>query len=207
MIDRGRSPAEVVSLLTSLVAESEDVRSSAKVEEFVSGLLTEDPESVDLLCAVAAFRVAERRDNEAVDLFRQVVKLAPNNVLALNNLATLLGEVSGAHDEAIRTIDRAIQIAGRRPALLDTKGTILLLQGRHADAVECLAEAVAGEAKDPRYYFHLAAARYKSGDEAGAQADLAASRELKLDKSLLTVGDLQLLEEMERLPAMTPIAK
>ena len=206
MQDRGVNPAEIVSLLTTLVAEFDEVRQSPEVDAFVDQLLAAQPSDVNLLCAVAALRVSEGDNDGATELFREVVALTPNNVLALNNLATLLGEVAATRSEAIQTVEKAITIAGRRPALLDTKGTIYLNGGQFAEAINCLEEAVAGDAKDPRYYFHLAAARYRGGDEAGAQDALEKARELKLDKSLLTVGDLQLLQEMERIPAVTPIA-
>lgn len=206
MQDREVNPAEIVSLLTSLVAQFEEVRQSPEVDAFVGQLLAADPSDVNLLCAVAALRVSEGDNDGATKLFRDVVALTPSNVLALNNLATLLGEVADSRGEAIQTVDKAITIAGRRPALLDTKGTIYLNGGQFAEAIECLEEAVAGDAHDPRYYFHLAAARYRGGDEVGAQTALAKARELKLDKSLLTVGDLQLLQDMERIPAVTPIA-
>lgn len=206
MQDRGVNPAEIVSVLTTLVAQFDEVRQSPEVDAFIERLLAAQPNDVNLLCAVAALRVSEGDNEDATELFREVVAITPNNVLALNNLATLLGEVAASRSEAIQTVDKAITIAGRRAALLDTKGTIYLNGGQFAEAIKCLEEAVAGDAQDPRYYFHLAAARYRNGDEEGAQDALEKARSLKLDKSLLTVGDLQLLQEMERIPAVTPIA-
>jgi tetratricopeptide (TPR) repeat protein len=204
--ERGREPAEIVSLLTALAGEFDEVRGSQQVGDFVNELLASNPADVSLLCAVAALRVSEGDNDDAIKLFREVVRLSPNHVLALNNLATLLGEVADKRGEAIQTVDAAIAIAGRRPALLDTKGTIYFNDGQFAEAIKCLEEAVAGDARDPRYYFHLAAAKFGAGDEAGAQVALGKARELKLDKSLLTAGDLQLLQKMERTPAVAPLA-
>ena len=55
--------------------------------------------------------------------------------MALNNLATVLGEHSTTATEACELIDRAIAQAGPLAELLDTKGTLLLASGDAEGAV------------------------------------------------------------------------
>ena len=131
-------------------------------------------------------------------MFQDILELAPKNTVALNNLATLLAERPDRHAEALEYIDQAMNIAGRNPALLDTQGTILLNAGKYPDAVTCLEEATAGGAADPRYYFHMALAYQRTGQDGYARDSLRLSRERGLKKAILTEGDREQLAALEQ---------
>jgi Flp pilus assembly protein TadD len=153
---------------------------------------------LQLLLATAVMHVSRNQMAPAIDLLRRVIDLAPDHTLALNNLATLLGEQRGGRGEALQHIGRAIAIAGRKAALLDTQGTILLLDGDYKQAISCLEEAVAAGGTDPRYQFHLAAAYQKAGRAHDAREALERSRSLGLDRALLTDSDRRLLSDLEQ---------
>ena len=142
--------------------------------------------------------VTRNESEQAIDLFRRILKFAPKNTVALNNLATLLAERPNRHAEALEYIDRAMNIAGRNPTLLDTQGTILLNAGKYQEAVACLEEATAGGPADSRYYFHLALAYQQAGQNDHARDSLRLSRERGLDKAILTEGDRAQLAAWEQ---------
>src|SRR4029078_9321645 len=110
------------------------------------------------LYGVGMLRVLEDRYSDAMGLLKQVIKLNPRHVPALNNLAMLLAETEETRKEGLALVERAIAHRGHQPTLLDTKGTILLWSGKTQDAVTLLEAAARGSATDPRHSFHLALA-------------------------------------------------
>ena len=158
------------------------------------------PPAVFLLVSLAVRNVTENKNDEAIELFRRVLKLRPNDTLTLNNLATLLSEKPSQLGEARKYVEQAMGIAGRNPVLLDTLGTIMVRSGEHQQAVQTLEEAVAGTASDPRYYFHLAVAYQRSGNASKAHEALETARKCGLDRAILTSGDRELLASLNGLP-------
>ena len=78
-----------------------------------------------------------------------------------------LSEVPGREKEAIPKIERAIEIFGRSPELLDTKGLVLLRNDLPAEATAVLNEAT-GVSDDPRYRFHLIMSLLRQGNKKAA---------------------------------------
>jgi len=155
-------------------------------------------DDASLLLSLANVRIKRNQVKEACDLLRQVVKKEPANVIALNNLAALLGEQSGSEPEALQYIDRAIQIVGEQPGLLDTKGTILIAQGKAKEAVPLLEASVLAPGADPRYHFHLAVAYHRIGEAGRAREQLLLALKGDLTRQLLTDADLKHLEELKQ---------
>ena len=118
--------------------------------------------------------------------------------MALNNLATLLGERPNRYAEALEYVERAIAIDGRHAALLDTQGTIFLRAGEYDKAITCLEEAIAGSASDSRYFLHLAAAYHQTGQMGKARETFDLSGERGLEDALLTQGDQEMLTRLEQ---------
>lgn len=157
------------------------------------------PDDVNLLFSVAGVRILQGQIQPAVELYRQVLQLKPGHVLALNNLATLLSEIPGRRKEALHYINQAIDIAGPQAGLLDTKGMILVLDGRPSEAVPLLREAASNLNPDPRYDFHLAIAYWRAGDELQKARDaLRKAHDGDLNGQILTQTDRQLLKELEQ---------
>jgi predicted Zn-dependent protease len=202
--------AQVLSQILSS-GKTSDPELVRQALEAVNQALDADRGNVDLLMSMAVFHVTrndEKRSDsdEAIRLFRRVVKLRPKHVLALNNLATMLAERPDQLGEAQQYIEIAIKVAGRQPALLDTLGTILIRSQQYKPAIAALEEATAGTTNDPRYYFHLAAAYDGDGRAADAQRTLKTAIDLGLDKAILTGGDRELLASLKHdlLTANTP---
>jgi Tfp pilus assembly protein PilF len=190
----GDSARRATVLAQLLASAPVDAERSQRAEPVIAAALKKHSDDVELLMATAVLNVTRKKDAEAVRNFRRVVELAPDNALALNNLATLLAEQPDQLDEAQALIGRAIKANGREPALLDTLGTIQVRRGESQDAIDSLEEAVARGGGDPRYYFHLAAAYHAAKNADRAKEAFEVARNLGLAKSILTLGDQQLLE-------------
>ncbi len=154
--DSSAMPA--IATAMTLLAGKPSADDFALAEPLLSKAAADHKDNADLLGALANVRVVQQRIEEAIALFRRVLVVRPDDVMTLNSLATLLGERPDNREEALRDIDRAIEISGQRPEFLDTKGMILVLNGKPADAVPLLQQAAASPTADPRNYFHLAVA-------------------------------------------------
>ncbi|HUT92892.1 MAG TPA: tetratricopeptide repeat protein [Thermoguttaceae bacterium] len=191
--DSPRPAIVLVRALASAQPSQEDLRLA---EPFLAEAVEEHPNDVELLTSVAYVRCLQKRIDEAVRLYESILERRPQNLSVLNNLATVLAEQPARRKDALGYVDRAIAVAGPKAALLDTKGTILLLDGQAREAVELLEEA-SSLASDPRYLFHLALAYRRTGETDKARAALGKAHEGNLTGKTLTETDRRLLAELE----------
>jgi predicted Zn-dependent protease len=155
----------------------------------------------DLLSNIANVHIVRGQAEKAVELLEKAAALEPENVVVLNNLATMLGEQPGRAPDALEHIDRAIKLSNYAPGLLDTKGTILIHLDRAAEAVAVLDQAVAGNVQDPRYLLHLAVACDKLGDAVKAKEMLQnalAAGLLDRPEFILTAQDKTWLDQLKK---------
>lgn len=192
---------EIAKLLAGLLSVGSVPEELAEQgDEALSAIGSSNENNAELLLSIADMWLAQKKSNKAIDAYRKIVKLKPNDVIALNNLAILLGEQPDGTSEALSLIDQAIRISGKQPLLLDSKAAILTLAGRVDEAIPIL-EIAASATDDPRVLFHLyLALRRATRNE---EADRLKSRvnPVALRKSILTPDD-QL--ELERFEQQTP---
>jgi len=119
--------------------------------------------SLPLLERIALLRHFQKRHDEEIELYKQMREKKPDNFLFLNNLAWTLAVDMGRPKEAITYADQAVEMAGPKPEILDTRGVILTRLGRPDDAIKDLTAAVA-DSPTPAYLFHLSVAYMKKGD-------------------------------------------
>lgn len=194
--DASALPATTAALALLAGKPSDD--DFALAEPLLAKAAADHKDDVDFLTVLASVRVVQQRLDEATGLFRQALTLKPDNVSTLNNLATLLSEQPENRKEALRYIDRAIEILGPQPGLLDTKGMILVFENKPGDAVPLLEQAAASPLTDPRYHFHLAVAYDRAGQPEKARAAFHTARKNHLTRQVLTPLDLQILQELKK---------
>ncbi|MBN1854028.1 MAG: tetratricopeptide repeat protein [Pirellulales bacterium] len=195
---KNASPELVIIVAKLLMSSEIKSQTNENAQKLISSAIDSHGDNVELLSAVAVLHASRGKNDEAIRLFRQVLELAPNDTLAMNNLATLLAEDSNQYAEATEWIEKAISMGGRSPALLDTQGTIYLRSGHPDKAILCLEEATAGSANDPRYFFHLAAAYHEIGKTKAARDAFAKALEYGLERSVLTTADQDLLTQLRQ---------
>jgi tetratricopeptide (TPR) repeat protein len=193
--DQSTRPASLLASL--LVTEKASEEEFQQAEPVLKGAMEDHPDDVALLLNLANLRVSRKQIDEADKLYQRVIELEPKNLIALNNRATLLSELPEKSEEALETIDRAIELAGEHPAFLDTKGMILIHDGKPKQAVPFLETAAYSTDSDPRYHFHLAVGHVRNGDLDKARDALREANRGDLKNQFLTEMDLQLLDELE----------
>lgn len=175
-------PTDEDFLLSLITFATENLREGMRerVEDFVIQRGEKNIQNATIHMAIGQAWLNRSNIPQAVESFRRVIAIDPNHVIALNNLACLIAESTGSTDESIVFIDQALKTAGDLPFLLDSKGGILMQDGKYAEAAT-LFEAAAAKGGDPRYVFHwyialLRADRPSDADPLRTKIDVDALR-------------------------------
>jgi predicted Zn-dependent protease len=126
-------------------------------------------------------------------------ELSSNNATILNDLAYLTAfrktDDQATRDadfrESLNLIDKAMNLEENNPMPIDTKGLILMAQGRPAEAVPLFEKAVELANQSIIYRLHLAVALLRAGEKDQAESEFAAIRDL-------LVPQIELLPESNR---------
>jgi Tfp pilus assembly protein PilF len=115
--------------------------------------------------------LAAKNYKAAAAHYQALIAIEPNNAVALNNLAWIGGETGDP--KALGYAERAVALAPRSAAVLDTYGSLLLKKGETEKGLEVMSRAAQAEPK--RYDIRLNYARALAG---AGQKD-AARKELE----------------------------
>ncbi len=161
------------------------------VENHLLAAIEKKPHSAVLKMHLAALLDKRGEYAKAADQYREVLRVEPNNVVALNNLAWMLALRGNNATEALTHINKAVHGMGRRADLLDTRGLVHLRLENLADAVADFEEATK-DAPTPSRLFHLAWAYHKDNNTTKARDFLKQAK----DKGL-NVANLHPYEQNE----------
>ena len=169
------------SLAVLLAGKNITDKQRHRVESWLEDALRRQPNSTQIQLNLATLRSMQHRYDLTETLYRKVLLVNPENLEALNNLAWLLAFQGGKHQEALELIDRAIEIAGGHPSLLDTRAVVHLQIGKPEQAFRDLREALALNPQKPALYVHLARAHQMSHQQAEARQALQRAEELGMN--------------------------
>lgn len=129
-----------------------------------------DPSNPLAVEALAEAYLQAGKDTEAIAEYQAQLKLQPDNVRSLNNLAFL--SMKRAPQEAIEYAQRATRLEPNNANALDTLGQIQTERGEFKDAIATFRRANEQAPKNPRIRYHLAVALDKSGEKQLARQEL-----------------------------------
>ncbi len=167
-----------------------------RVEAWVTAAVRSSKGSTQGLLAQADLYLMQRRLKDAEALYRLILTTDHDNVVALNNLAWLLAYDQRNLDEAMTLINRAIEAAGHRAELIDTRGNVNLSAHRTKEAIADLSEAVA-DVGSPVMHLHLARAYFEQGNLELAQKAWLDGQRLGLDAQKLHPLDRKAFEQLQ----------
>jgi tetratricopeptide (TPR) repeat protein len=195
---------ETISLLTDVAILSIG-RSplDPEIDRMIQESLVRFPVSPKLLELVGTLRLFELRFAEAVELLLRAEKLAPRSLMTLNNLAIAAAEIPGRELEGLARAERAIEIYGRTPDLLDTLGIVQLYCG-FPDKAEASLRASWEAKPDSRTLLHLIQALSVQGKEAEVRERLRSFKLEELSGIVLTPRERQAIDKL--LPESKPPA-
>lgn len=162
-------PELLIKLAGALRAANRPAEADAQV---ASWRKAHPDEPLGLLYA-AEQNLAAKQYKAAIGQLENVLAKLPEHVVALNNLAWSYQQEKDKR--ALATAEKAQQLAGENPTIMDTLGWILAEQNQLERALPMLKKAseLAPQASDIRA--HYAAALLKKGDKAAARKELQAA--------------------------------
>ncbi len=182
---RGLKPDAARPFLRSEARMAKDDRAGAQAAlEEASAL---EPRFVTAHMQLAQVYEQNKEYDKAIDRYRRVLSLNPNEMTALNNLAYALAVRKGQASEALGFAERANRVAPGNPTVIDTLAWVQHLLGRDAEAARLLpgvVRALPGNA-DVRLHAAVVYAAVGMVDQAAAEL-----REvLRIDPSLADSED------------------
>jgi tetratricopeptide (TPR) repeat protein len=160
---------QITRLLGSAYYTMNDPTEAQRYLARASELLPSDPMPVLYLGMLAERQGAIQ---QAVGRYDQVIELAPDNVIALNNLAYILAETNTDMDRALTLIQKARGLAPRDPNVADTLGYIYIKKNLPDSALPLLNEVVSRHPGVVIWRYHLALALYQNGQGTEARKNL-----------------------------------
>jgi uncharacterized protein (TIGR03790 family) len=130
--------------------------------------------------------------DKAIERYRHLVKLAPNNPLFLNNLAYALAARKNAAAEALPFAERAYELAKTNINVIDTLAWAYHLNGQNDKAIKFLKEATALGAQNADIFLHLAIVSAALGDRGASEAAL--KRALEINPKLQNTNEVKKLQ-------------
>jgi tetratricopeptide (TPR) repeat protein len=171
-----------------------DSQARKTAEDILRIILKNDSECAEAVSVLAILLQISGNPAESATLYRQLLDLEPDNIIAINNLAWILCEVQGKHQEALELAQRGLKISPRYYDLIDTRGVIYYRLGEFDKAVsdfnECirLYPGVTSASIGTRFY--LARALAKLGQKGKAVQYLKEALELNSQTGGLSTADL-----------------
>ncbi|MFN0112086.1 MAG: tetratricopeptide repeat protein [Blastocatellia bacterium] len=171
--------AGIYLLLSSVYLQNGKLKEAEDTARKAVALNPDDPETTIRLSS------ALEKANQlpaAETLLRDLLKLHPDNALALNNLGYLLVEHSNRHQEALMLIEQAIAIEPVNGSYLDSLGWAQFKLGQTEKAKENLDKAVLYSRRNSTAYEHLGDVLKKLGRLVEARKNWEKALELSLEE-------------------------
>jgi tetratricopeptide (TPR) repeat protein len=161
------------------VASNRQQEAIAKLSAFVENNKT--AQTVPAMMQLAMIQEQQKNFTAARDAYENVLTVAPNFPLALNNLAVLYSERLGELDKAYDLAKKANEAAPNEPHLADTLGWILFKKGDYGNALRLLQESAGRLPDQSEIQFHLGMAHYMVGEEGPARIALQKAADSSAD--------------------------
>ena len=134
-----------------------------EAEKTLTSWLDAHPDDNVIRSTLAQVYLGSNQYAGARDQYAEIVRQAPNDIAAENNLAWTLS-VLGQKEEALQHARHAAAAAPDTPDVLDTLGVVLLQNGIPAEARTTLEKAAKSAPAAAPIQFHLAQALIETGE-------------------------------------------
>ena len=160
---------DLLSRLGETLRRKGDV--NAAIETFRRASLSSPNDATSLLQLGLLMDGTGRRE-QAKPIYEQVLKIQPDNAIALNNLAFIKAEEGADLDEALTMAQKARQKMPSSTFIKDTLGWIYIKKNLPDDAIRTLKEVTIEDPDNPSFRFHYGMALLQKGDKPAARREL-----------------------------------
>ena len=172
----------------------DDNRARQVAEEVLLYVLSKDENNTEVLGVLAILMEVMGRSDESIEYYTNILKLEPNNLIALNNLAWLLCEKKEQYQEALKLAEKGLKIAPNYTDLIDTRGIVYYRLGQIDKAIQdfnkCIKLYPNNMTSSVVTHFHLARALALNGEKSKAIESLNLTFELNNRIGGLSASDL-----------------
>lgn len=158
---------------------------SIQISEDGLAIAIQQKDKVQLHLNIADAYQQQGKHVESDKAFDEVLKLEPNNALALNNYAYFLALRKIRLAEAEAMIKKAIAEEADNASYLDTYGWVLFQSGKYAEALEQIKKAGKLDPTNPEILEHAGDALFKLGRTEEARTEWKNALERKGDQDRL----------------------
>jgi putative PEP-CTERM system TPR-repeat lipoprotein len=162
----GKDPLLLMKLHASLSQSGKKSEANSRLVHW----LKEHPGDTTVRMYLAEAYLMDHQAKAAIEQYQTVLRQHPDNVPALNNLATALQQ--NKNPQALEYAEKAHQLAANNPSVLDTLGWILVEQGDTTRGLPLLQKAISLAPDLPDIRYHLALGLIKTNDKASARKEL-----------------------------------
>jgi len=120
----------------------EDSQARKTAEDILRMMLKDNSDSIEAMSVLAILFQISGRPGESSTLYQRILELEPDNIISMNNLAWILSEVQGKHQEALNLAQRGLKIAPNYYDLIDTRGVIYYRLGEFDKAIRDFNECI-----------------------------------------------------------------
>ena len=131
--------------------------------------------------------------DKAIERYRRVLELAPDNAAVMNNLAYALAVHKNSIDEALPLAEKAYDLSNKNPNVADTLGWIYHLSGQDEKASKYLEEATRTSNPNPQIHLHFAIVSAAIGNTLAAE--IALQRAVEINPELEKTEEVKKLRE------------
>ena len=130
-----------VLIATDLITtDSNEARKTA--EDIIRLVLKKEPASIEAISALAILLEMVGRPNESAELYRHLLELDPENLIAINNLAWIMSEYNSQYQQALELAQKGLKLAPNYMDLIETRGVIYYRLGELNKAIQDLSKCV-----------------------------------------------------------------
>ena len=141
---------------------------------------------------LATLYEANQEYDKAIERYRRLQVLVPDNALVLNNLAYALAVRKNNVQEALPLAEKAYSLAKGAPNIADTLGWIYHLAGQNDKAAKLLEEAARSAPQNAEMHLHFAIVSQETGNKLAAEVSL--QRALEIDPKLAQREEVKQLQ-------------
>lgn len=120
--------------------ESDAAKKTA--EELLRAVVKNNPNDTQSLYSLAVLLSMTGRSDEAADIYRKLLTIEPENIVAINNLAWILCENQAQPQQALELAQKGLKQSPDYIDLIDTRGMIYFRLGKFQEAVQDFSRCV-----------------------------------------------------------------
>jgi tetratricopeptide (TPR) repeat protein len=187
---------ETPHVIAMTIAATKDSAPMKAAENILRMVLKDHSDSAQIVRTLAVLMQAAGRSEEAAAFYRRVLEIQTDDVVVMNNLAWIICEEQGKHQEALEIAQKALKIAPNYIDLIDTRGVAYYRMGKFDEAIQDFSDCIRlypdERAAVTVAYFHLGRTytRLKEADKAAENLKKA----LSLNEKVGGLSDADLAE-------------